>query len=536
VPGGQGNATVFETPDAVIQWHASTVADVADEEDPVGVGSYLVRVLVEGKTVREREVTSPRFRYALADNRLDNAGAPSPDLTFEVYARTAAGRLSGPARLAVSNPRPSLADMTPTVAAILNGIDIDWSTYVEPEDLAGYDVLADTTDPPSTLRAHVPAGQRRVALHLDPALTWFVRVRPVDVFGSGTPSSSASILPRVGAVQVVVNVQTYGPPAGVEQFILQPLGGIGLDVVDDELDCLTDDGRWFEVRRSGELATEPSTKFSGWTVFGASQDDTGDLHAFLYKTSTREIAYGRLSKDGTVEQTPTVRWSTRDILSGGDIYARGSSVYWIWSDRFVLYLARTDLTGAVTLAPTVIRAPLPNWVQGGNTFRDAGVRQLRLTVATDGTCHVAGVRMVERATGDPPTSEFDLFEEFIAHLSCTASGAGLTATRDWVQRPVTGWSPYALLVLELDERNQLLLVVWTQGLAHRAFSVMRAAADGRLLQGLTPVLDPRQHLSTVPRYAVGRYDARDDALYLVWFREVGVDLHSYRTARLRVSA
>jgi len=159
------------------------------------IKDYQIEVLtIDDVHLRYAWTTDNFWIYTIGMNT-DDLSIPSRFLKFKVWARDIYDQLSAnAATLVVSNPAPTMAGSIPTITPLFNGLKIDWSSIVPADnDLLKYDVLLDTSNPPTTVVATVSVNTTYwIETGLDPDTTYRARIRPYDEFGVGTISSTDS--------------------------------------------------------------------------------------------------------------------------------------------------------------------------------------------------------------------------------------------------------------------------------------------------------------------------------------------------------
>lgn len=214
---GQANDTVWTGRDVKLSWRLQqTIQDqafgAALPREPVEIRDYLVEVLIAGTVKRTEVAARNEYIYTWEKNVEDN-GTAQRAVTFRVRTRSIDNNISESfAELAVSNPAPSMLNFSPTLVSSAGAAVLDWSGWQAPADVERFDILADTTSPPTTLVGFLDGGTRTASkANLTPGTLYYLRMVPYDIFGAGTPSNVISI--TIAAMNETT--QSIGAPAQV---------------------------------------------------------------------------------------------------------------------------------------------------------------------------------------------------------------------------------------------------------------------------------------------------------------------------------
>jgi hypothetical protein len=207
----QGNNQGFIGNDCKIQWKmASYFAGLGSGglgHEGAGLGQSLARyikdtrvsVYVNDTEVRTEFVPAPgnTYDYTLEKNIEDN-GTAQRNFEFRLWYRDHYNNESPKyGFLAVSNPAPSMAGLSPTVTAIYNGLRVDWfSIYPEHHDIDKFNIYCETSTPPTVILSRVDRNTTVAYLTgLDATQLHYVKVVPGDSYGEGTSSEIVSQTP-----------------------------------------------------------------------------------------------------------------------------------------------------------------------------------------------------------------------------------------------------------------------------------------------------------------------------------------------------
>lgn len=151
---------------------------------------YVVRVYSDAARtalIRAERIGSPPYIYTYDNNKSDNSGTPIRHPYFTIL------KLGTLAQSVSQNcDAENTAPTAPTGLTLTPGMGklfMTWDAWAQ-SDLWGYNVYADTTNPPTTKRAFVTAA----AYTFDPEAenTYYVQIAAVDAFGEGTKCSVVS--------------------------------------------------------------------------------------------------------------------------------------------------------------------------------------------------------------------------------------------------------------------------------------------------------------------------------------------------------
>ena len=218
----QGNDQEFTGRDAKFAWRKTSVTDWQEfgAEGFLGAGSgnldqyfkdYQLEVWVDGEVVRTEFVVDASYVYTFEKNAEDYKrflGVVGAWREFEVrfYCRSRVNGISlKPARLEVANT-PPLALLALSITPGFSVIEI---SYLRPEDLdfAGVDIWVSQTqgfDPDVTSPTATVSDNSYVATGLTQGETYYVRLRPFDLFGkTGTNTSAEFAVTTKTGVDIV---------------------------------------------------------------------------------------------------------------------------------------------------------------------------------------------------------------------------------------------------------------------------------------------------------------------------------------------
>ena len=156
---------------------------------------FRVEILVNNVRKRVEYTTTPAYTYTYEKNVEDNSNIASRSVKVQVWERNIFNQESStPATLSVSNTAPTMAGFSPTLTAVLNSVQVDWSSWQRTDiDLDKFEIFADTFNPPTTKRGEVSTSFNNFWM---PTLTsdtlYYVSIKPYDLFGAGTGSSVVS--------------------------------------------------------------------------------------------------------------------------------------------------------------------------------------------------------------------------------------------------------------------------------------------------------------------------------------------------------
>jgi hypothetical protein len=194
----KGGGVAFNEPDANLEWTSPISAAYPERKH----SHYRVRVKAIDDTIKRTRVkpgTDESFAYPYAANVQDFGGDGLPSFKVGVSAVNVWGGVGAETVVTVNNPMPTMAAITPDLDATFDGIQVEWTNYAEPKDSAGFKILCDTSNPPTTQIKRVGAGTDGFKIKVKPAstTTYYVRIVPVDVFRAGTGSVVASVSVKV---------------------------------------------------------------------------------------------------------------------------------------------------------------------------------------------------------------------------------------------------------------------------------------------------------------------------------------------------
>lgn len=210
-------ATTFSTSDAQFAWDLpaatlKTILEVWDTNQDTRLRGPLT-------------ISDQKFTYTRDQNEADSARilglAPGAvyatrAIDIRIRAKNDYGLLSAVTSLSVSNPAPDMSSVTPTLAALVNGLYVDWTAYSEPPDTTFYDVYYGTASPPGTLLTGQTRYKKTVSIpNLTADTTYYVQIIPYDLFGPGTGSAIANAAPNLAASEWAFFVRQFFPD-GIE--------------------------------------------------------------------------------------------------------------------------------------------------------------------------------------------------------------------------------------------------------------------------------------------------------------------------------
>ncbi len=227
---GQGNGTEFTGRDIRLRWHdTSHLPQAGIDEDHLApqvntLRQYLVRVLVGGVEKRVVPVSRPEWEYPWERNVEDNGATGARTLSVEVRGLSVAGLPSEPATITVSNPAPDLSAIMPVLTMHSDGVLVDFTTYTNADaDLDRFEILADASSPPTTVRAVVAKDDRRRLIEQVAGTTMYVRVRPYDAFGVGVDSAIANIGAAPAAPAAIAVRQGGAKLVEIDAIFVEPV-------------------------------------------------------------------------------------------------------------------------------------------------------------------------------------------------------------------------------------------------------------------------------------------------------------------------
>jgi hypothetical protein len=193
--GVKGGGTDFTGKACVLTWD-----DIRDSEYFANnrFRDYVLRVLdVNDVLKRKVFLTTEKYRYTLHDLKVDFGTVPR-SFKVSVGIRDAHWNVSNNlTTITVTKTAPSLLGFNPTCVGAHNGIVVRLDNLPEDDqNLDGYRVLCDTSNPPRTVVANVAAQARDCFIRLLPAdpTTYRVRVVPYDRIGDGVGSDVKAVL------------------------------------------------------------------------------------------------------------------------------------------------------------------------------------------------------------------------------------------------------------------------------------------------------------------------------------------------------
>lgn len=209
--------------------------------DPVMVNElYRDRIFIEGYRIEmhgpssmyilrdSQHITGTQYVYPYASNVEDSLTkgftSAQREFTFKVWSRTTSGTESLlPATLTAYNEPPDMSNLLPTIYPIVEGLLVDWTSFIEPIDLAKYDVLYGPVGGALQLYTGVAQFQQTALLtDLDTSVTYNIQIVPYDTFGPGVASGIAQGDPLKPAERWRFFVRDFNPD-GLE-FTPDPVG------------------------------------------------------------------------------------------------------------------------------------------------------------------------------------------------------------------------------------------------------------------------------------------------------------------------
>jgi hypothetical protein len=205
----QGNDTEFGGRDAKFVWRRSTVGDWVEIgfEGLRGAGAgrldqyfrdYQVEIWTDNQIVRTEQVYDPVYIYSFEKNaedyrRVTGTVGAWRDFEIRVIERGRNNQVSAnPAKLSVANTAPE-----PLAAlSVVPGFSVIEISYLRPDDLdfAGVDIWVSQTqgfDPNAIDPTATVSDNSYVATGLTQGETYYVRLRPFDLFGKTGTNTSA---------------------------------------------------------------------------------------------------------------------------------------------------------------------------------------------------------------------------------------------------------------------------------------------------------------------------------------------------------
>jgi hypothetical protein len=279
------------------------------------------------------------------------------------------------------------------------------------------------------------------------------------------------------------------------------LGKIGslaaaVDTVNNEIDIIQTDGGatrnvfWAEATLTGNERTPfgATAKFTGtYSRVDAVFNDTA-LHVALTNNGD-SIEYGRLSKDGTVQQVGVAKFTGEGV----GIACRFDTLYWAFINNHNVMFATTSLTGTILHAATSL---------GNISFLGAkvtGPARVRLDVDSSQNAHIFFT--VETADG---------YEFWRA--KCSPTGAVLIPPTRILLSPVNELRSVGVHVNISDQVFALVAEVDGSVNAGLFLKMTRYSGMGVLRSPLRPIFAAKDIKFAMTLAA----DRRDDDLFIVW--------------------
>ena len=165
----------------------------------------------------------PRFEFTQAVNAEAAAAVnldPQRKVTVRVWTRTQLQNQSiVPAQLTVNNVAPTMASIAPLATPTINGLALDWRSYIPPRDISTFRIQLDDQNPPREANALIDTQVSGVvrqfeATGLQPT-EHAIRITPYDTFGAGiaSPVVSATAIPRGDTFTIIddITLTVTGP-------------------------------------------------------------------------------------------------------------------------------------------------------------------------------------------------------------------------------------------------------------------------------------------------------------------------------------
>lgn len=306
-----------------------------------------------------------------------------------------------------------------------------------------------------------------------------------------THAEDAPTAPSVGAMveHGMGEAAAYRLVAEAEPWTLASAltGGLILDTTQSEIDCLiaeqvAADIYFAEASYDLVVATAMGVKVAGVSYFSAAAAFDGTNTQALLRNGT-SIEYLKLDASGAISSGPTAKWSAYDLhaccVSGSVLYALLAE-----TTGDTIRLAKTDLSGTETLAPTLLLTSTAGVANGAV-----------VCVASDGYVHAL--------IGEPTTG--------LTWLKATTAGI-LVDSDESVLAPASGFTStfHPALVFA---RGPWLYVVGrgvATGTYASAFFLARLDFQGHVVADWTMIWQQALGLGR----AHGVYDSAADVFYL----------------------
>jgi len=190
----------WKGPDVIFKWNETSQTAAGNIIDVNGVTDlhlkgYKVQIVnnLSGEVLREALLQTPEFTYTLTMNRRDTNNNPiRSGIKCVVTAATTTGYQSAAKSIVVSNPPPPALE----ALSVIPGFNVIEISYLRPSDLdfAGVDIWVSQTqgfDPDATDPTATVSDNSYVASGLTQGETYYVRLRPFDLFGKTGTNTSA---------------------------------------------------------------------------------------------------------------------------------------------------------------------------------------------------------------------------------------------------------------------------------------------------------------------------------------------------------